>query len=759
MRRRYAFVGAFVAVSLIIPVVAQSSSTISQQQDKPQDTVRITTNLVQVDVIVTDKSGQHVIDLKPEDFEILEDGKRRQITNFSYIEAGSTPSAQPVATDVPSDRQEIASDKKAISVMPARLEGPVRRTVALVVDDLGLSFESIGFVRKALGQYVNEQMQPTDRIAILKTSAGIGTLQQFTSDKTQLNAAIERVRWYPAGRSGTEVFAPAADVADDFTDGPELTEILEREREGVYAAGTLNSVGSIIQGLSEMPGRKSVLLFSEAFRLFSTQGRNERLLLAMRRLSDRANAAGVTIYTIDASGLQPLTGTASDKAGGVTFTFTPGQIAAAEAAFSPRARAAPPPLPIQRADSLSAQAERDSVAAFRKLEQMMQLRDAQHYESQSVLSYLADRTGGLFIRNRNDLGAGVQEIMNDQRGFYLIGFRPEPSTVDATSAQRRLHHLSVKVKRAGLKVRGRNAYAGITTDERRPQRGTREAQLTAALVSPFVSGAVPVRLTTLFGLDPNSGPFLRSLLHVDARGLSFSQEADGTRKANLDILAAAFNDNGQLVDQYGYPQAVSVANEEDYQRLLRNGLDYILNFPISKAGAYQMRVAVRDSSSAQLGSASQFVTIPDLAKNQLAVSGIVLSGIEQTPANSASPTAGSAAAAADAELGPSVRRLRRGVMLDYRYNVFNAKLDNAGLAQIQTQMRLFREGKPVFTGKLQPLDASQQTNMKRLSLAGRLRVGPELTPGEYVLQVGVTDKLAPKGQGTVTQWIDFEITR
>src|SRR4029078_6631736 len=86
----------------------------------------------------------------------------------------------------------------------------VRRTIALVVDDLGLSFSSTHFVRRALKQFVYQQMQPGDLVAIIRTSGGIGALQQFTSDKRRLYAAIEHIRWYPAGRSGVGVIGPAS---------------------------------------------------------------------------------------------------------------------------------------------------------------------------------------------------------------------------------------------------------------------------------------------------------------------------------------------------------------------------------------------------------------------------------------------------------------------------------------------------------------------------------------------------------------------
>src|SRR5262249_62358444 len=75
-------------------------------------------------------------------------------------------------------------------------------------DDLGLSFESTAYVRRALKKFVDEQMQPGDLVAIIRTSGGIGALQQFSADKRQLYAAIERVKWNAIGRSGVSAFAP-----------------------------------------------------------------------------------------------------------------------------------------------------------------------------------------------------------------------------------------------------------------------------------------------------------------------------------------------------------------------------------------------------------------------------------------------------------------------------------------------------------------------------------------------------------------------
>ena len=119
--------------------------------------------------------------------------------------------AKPTATGKPA----VAVEKSAGPVPPVTLRrDQVRRTIALVVDDLGLSFESIHTVREALKKFVDEQMQPGDLVAIIRTRGGIGALQQFTADKRVLYAAIEKVRWYPMGRSGVEAVPRIEATAD-----------------------------------------------------------------------------------------------------------------------------------------------------------------------------------------------------------------------------------------------------------------------------------------------------------------------------------------------------------------------------------------------------------------------------------------------------------------------------------------------------------------------------------------------------------------
>lgn len=741
-------VTALLVFSLSPLSASQTPQTPPEKQDKSaqEDVVRITTNLVQIDVVVTDKDGKPVTDLRPDEFEILEEGKRQQITNFSYVSALSQ-----MAT-VTGGASAGAAATKAPAVPPARLKREqVRRTIALVVDDLGLSFESMASVRQGLRKFVDEQMQPNDLVAILRTSAVAGGAQHFTSDKRQLHAAINRISWYAQGRSGISshrtLNEPSA--GSDMRDVVQMEQEMEESRANIYSVGTFNTIGAIARSLGEMPGRKSLVLLSEAFRLFSAQGRNIQVIQAMSRLVEQANAASVSIYTVDASGLQVDALDAADQPAARAYLITPQQFAQAGVA-GPSVAPNPDPEERDRADGglAGSQAKHDATIAFRRLNALMDQRRVERGETHTVLSYLAEGTGGSFVRNRNDLGAGIGDIMSEQSGYYLIGFRPSDASPDPATGRPRRHNLTVKVKRTGLKARTRTGYFGVRDEEQKTKPRTRDEQMSAALLSPFSSGDVGVSLTSLFGTEPGGDkPYVRSLLHVDASTLTF-KETGGARATELDVLLVAFGADGRVVEQASYPQAVRAADEQEYQRLVRDGLTYIFNLPIKSAGAYQIRAAVRDSSSERVGAAAQFVEVPDLSKQRLVLSGVVVSGVN--------PAAG-AAAESDPQAGPAVRRLRQGTMLDYRYNIFNAKLGADGKPQLQTQMRLFRDGQPVFTGRLLPLDTSKQTDLKRLAAAGRLRIGAELVPGQYTLQVTVTDALAPEGRRTATQSSDFEI--
>ena len=698
------------------PTTEPSKPATTQPQNPPdvdsQDVVKITTNLVQVDAVVT-KDGKQVTDLKPEDFQLFEDGKPQTITNFSYISNVSTVPSN-VAVRPP------GKDKNEAPVVPAAVRPhDVRRIITLVIDDLGMSFQSVAVARNQVRKFVNEQLQPNDLVAIIRTSGEVGALQQFTTDRRMLYNAIDRLRWYPCSRAGIHVFAPVGTP----TTSPEPSELPCGGSRNIR--DTLQALKFIVEGMHDLPGRKSLVLLSDQLPIETQDpgtttvnsgeddlGNDDRTNYygQLKKVAELAIRASVVIYAVDTRGLQYTGLTAADK---VTF----------------------PP--------------RQNVQPDQVLNRVMNNRSLAMTAGREGSELIAKQTGGFLVRNSNDFG--LKKIAEDQNGYYLLGYRPTDETFN-----RKFHHLKVTVKGRGLTVRTREGFFGV--GEESEQRGELTAvdQLKKALMSPFGANDITVRLTTVF-TNFDNGSLLRSLLYIKAQDLVFVDEPGGRHKAVFDLGIILFGENGRVADQQSRLVTLRLQNDT-YQSALRNGIVYSLDTPLRLPGAFQFRIALRDQSSSRIGSAGQFIQVPNVADGRLALSGLVL--LKDIPDKSESPNANQQGAQDAISSGPAVRQFRQGDKLIFAYSIYNGQPDpSTHLPQLSAQTRIFRDGKPVLTGAAAAIEAATQSSLKRIASVGRLQLGSEFPPGEYVLQVLVTDRLANEKQQIASQWIDFDVVK
>src|SRR6185436_11838925 len=256
------------------------------------------------------------------------------------------------------------------------------------------------------------------------------------------------------------------------------------------------------------------------------------------------------------------------------------------------------------------------------------------------------------------------------------GYRPSESTFTAQQGRRSFHHLTVKVKRPGkFNVRMRHSFYGVS-DEEKPKPRTLVEQMVGAMVSPFGANGVRLQLTSLFANDPHYGSIMRSFLQIDGRDLTFNDEPGGLHKAVFDILAITFGDSGVPVDQIGKTYSIRLGDAE-YKQMIREGLVYNVTVPIKKPGAYQLRMSLRDTGSERIGSASQFIDAPDIKKNRLALSGIVLRGQDRLAAASTGAAEQEGLESGSAEASAAVRHFKRGMMMTYGVFIYNARLDKA----------------------------------------------------------------------------------
>jgi hypothetical protein len=269
-----------------------------------------------------------------------------------------------------------------------------------------------------------------------------------------------------------------------------------------------------------------------------------------------------------------------------------------------------------------------------------------------------------------------------------------------------------------------------------------------------------LQLTSFFGHDARTGAFLRSLLHINAQDITFADEPNGVKKMVLDVAAVTLGESGSVADEFNRTHTVRIG-PDTFQHVMLHGLSYSADVPVKQAGAYQLRVVVRDAASGRSGTSGQFVEVPDIVKKQFALSGLV---VGEADALGSAPTL-PPGATAEAALSPvpsathlSLRRFRPGMSLAYSHVIYNPRLDKTTRRpQLTTQVRLFHAGREVFTSPEAPFEPETLADPARLTARGTLRLPPDAKPGDYVLQIIVNDAPAREKRRTVTQWLDFEI--
>ncbi len=709
------------------------------------DIVKINSSIIQMDVLVTDKKGNQISDLKPEDFEVYENGKRQQIIGVSYISV--SPKADP---KVDNNKNKIPNDLEN-SPFPTTTKplerGNVRRTIVLVVDDLSLSFTSFDKVRDALKEFVEDQMQEGDLVAILRTAGGRGSRQVFTSDKKILlqivkdmkftsiigkTTGIEQIRPATTDFEGNSVLDQSGGNTDLLTQLDNDTTTLSREqptiptdnperitssgvlKESFFARGTLGTLQYVVNGLEKLPGRKAVMLFSDGFSISRRDSRGRQFYDNtvsdyLKRLSEIANRAGVVFYTIDGRGLEPPAGIA------------------------------------QAADNFFGNNRSASLA----------VRDRKYVDSQEGLVKLAQDTGGRSLINSNSFNTRMQVMLDEQNGYYILAYEPDEETFDPKKS--RYNNIEVKVKRSNTKVRYRSGFFGIADGQKAPTDLSPREQILDALNSPFSEADINLKLNPLFGNSSADGSFVRSLIHIKSGDISFVDDGNDWKKASFDIVAITYGDAGKPIDQSFKTYSFKIKNE-DFPRIQEKGFVYNVFLPVKEAGAYQFRLVIRDNETGRIGSANQFIQIPDIKKKDLILSSIIVENY--TPqewqdylSNNLDEEKSKTGILADT----ANKQFKNSSILRYNFEIYNAKLNNKNAPQVQTKARLFKDGKPVMTGNPQKINLGKEADPTRIDINGAVALGRDLLPGDYILQILVYDELADKKKAIATQVFEFEI--
>lgn len=677
---------AFLLLLCASPSRAQNPRTESRPQSE-DDRIVVNTSLVQVDAVVTDKNGKPVGNLQPADFELVEGGRAREIVAFSYVPLNAkTPGS--AATK----NASVPANQEAPPKLHALKPDSYQRAIAILVDDFGLSAESIARLRNALEKFVVEQTDANDVIAVVRSSGGPGSMQQFTSNQAQLLATIRRIRWYGTGRGGSFAFHSMTPF-DDNKDGVPLQgyssgtppDLSSRE----FFGGSLGALGFVIQRLAKFPGRKSLVVISENLPLTTLAAQTSGATNFLDKLIELANQHSIVISTMDARGLSKPGLTADDS---------------------------------------------QYNLAANQVEKKVRERNIAFTVAQDTLSYLAEETGGTFVRDNNDLNNGLRRIVDSEQGYYLMAFRPDDADKQHTD---RVYKVSVRLKRPDLVLRSRSDFRRFSAKPDEIANPTKNDMLRDSLASPFVREDVRLKVTALFTGRLQS----KVLVHVDARDLTLTKSSDSSYQGSFDLAVVAFDDNGKVGQDFTRVQPLSVP-AAIYEKVLRDGLVYTIDMPLPRPGPYQVRVAVRDAESGRLGSDSQFVDVPEARTSRLAVAGLIMQAITQSIGG-----------------GPAVRRFASGDPLEYSYLVYGAREDRNKSVALTNEIRLFRGTDEVLIGTVPPAVVTKADGNEAIVVGGTFKLAHSLPPGDYFLQVIVTDQLAPRDRQTSSQWIDFEIVK
>jgi VWFA-related protein len=698
-------------------VVAQQRAARKQSNT---DVLRTNTELVQTGVSVFDKQGHFVDGLTRQDFELEVEGRPVPISFFEKMVAGTSRDreARRPASDVPT-KQERSS---GVSIR--------RRTIVFFIDDRHLSLDSVGRTRKTLLEFINNKMGQSDLVAIASASGQIGFLQQFTNNKQVLRAAVARLNHVPYvitdyGKNPNSPMTEYMALTIERKDDPQVfefyvedcmkwsmrlpgrgqgaarvqceVEVKNRARQVLIQAGTVTldtyrSLETLLHSAEKMDGSKLAFFISDGF-LADTGPRAPIAMHQVTRIVDEARRAGVVIYTIDARGL--ISG-ALDATGNVPFDGG-GMLESASLRAIPA--------------------------------------------TQDALNALAADTGGRALRNQNYFDEFINDALAETSRYYLMAWRPE------TNDERDAKFKDIKIRVVGrpeLTVRAARGFTNFkpaaaepsaTTNEAKPGSKEADADLQKALREFYPQQAIPLQLSLIYLDTPVSGPVLTTSVQVAADSLSYGEE--NNEPARVSIAGIVLNDEGKAAATFKTGLEVRQRLRDD---TAPDASNVIYNNPVAlKPGIYQVRVAARDQGSGSVGSAMEWIVIPDLSRRQLSLSSLMI-GLANVGTSS------------DRIQWSVDRKFEHGSHVRFMTFVYNAATATTGAPNLRAQVFVYRDGQRLISNAVARVEAAKR-DPDRIPFASELDLR-QLPPGAYVLEVTIEDLTSAK---SVSQQTTFYV--
>lgn len=556
----------------------------ANDQDQP---IKMTTTLVEVRAVVTDKQGQSVRDLKQEDFEVVENKQPQEISFFSQIKVGpGVPAATPAGS-----AQPTAAAPSAVASRVDNAQRPVR-SIVLFVDNLHLSDSSLILSKQTLKRFITEKLTDDDLVAVMTSGGTLGLFSQFTRDRRILQTAVDKIG--ARGLNRQSLFSPylAAQIEIGDRDAMNFAiQILQQEEslmgdrrvmEGIASGRarqilaeatyqrrvTLATLKALTDRMAELPGQRLIVALSDGFTLSDISGRPDTGEL--QAVTSKAAVSGVVIYTIDAKGLEP------------------------PAIFDASLRG-----PI--GSNASSYVNGNS-------------RDAEH-----SLNALAKDTGGEFFLNTNDLGGAVRKAVDNNSSYYALGYYPS-SDEESTKFRK----ITVRVRNhPEYNVRAQQGYLpSVLAKERKATEAKSPVQrLAEAAVAPLAFADIGIFATADFIETEKDAAQVTLQVFIEGSKLQYRNEKERHQFA-LEMVSLIFDASGKQV-KTETTSIETALRPEKFELSKQVGYRYLRRIEL-KPGTYQVRVGVREVETGRLGTAAALVQVPDLAGKRLNVSSLLL---------------------------------------------------------------------------------------------------------------------------------------
>ena len=519
----------------------------------------VTVNVVNVDVYVSDKRGR-VTGLTRPDFELFEDGRPMAITNFLAVEGGKTTGAAAAAEAA----AEAAEPNHPPKLPPGYEQAPIpedqKLRLIVYIDNYNLKPFDRNRVMRDLRIFLDQKLRRGDQVMLVTYDRELHVRQPFTADTGLVNSqllAIEKI-----SAQGVHSESDRREVLrsiEDAQGGPQAMSLAHAYAGAAFndISFTIDALKNLVNTLAGMSGRKAIVYVSDGLPMmvgedvfYAVQSKFPGTSIisessefdSSRRLEElaaQANANRVTFYTIDAGGLRVYSATSAENQNAGQGVYI----------------------------------DQINISNL-----------------QSSLQMMAEKTGGLYVINANDVLPHLDKIAADFTTFYSLGYTP-PHVGDG-----RFHKITVKVKRKGVTVRCREGYRDKSIESRMSD-GT-----LAALQFPFQAN--PLGLTLEFGrpAERKDGLYLVPIsVKIPLGKLTLVPREQGS-SAKVRLFIGAIDPDGRTSEVQQVPVPINVPATE-VSKLGGKHFLYTLSL-LMRSGDQKVAIGMRDD----VGALESYVT-------------------------------------------------------------------------------------------------------------------------------------------------------